>query len=56
MYDSNREALQTADISSEEAVARIWRDAIDEARSESVDRERRAVRSRKLPFGFSASR
>ena len=56
MYDNNREARQTADISSDEAVARIWRDAYDEARQESVDRERRAVRSRKLPFGFTAGR
>lgn len=56
MYDNDREARQTADISSDEAVARIWRDAYDEVRQERVDRERRAVRTRKLPFGFASGR
>lgn len=56
MHDNSREALQTADISSAEAVARIWRDAYEEVRQERVDRERRAVRTRKLPFGFTAGR
>lgn len=56
MYDNTSEAPRAADISSAEAVARIWHDAAEEVRGESLDRERRAVRSRRLPFGFSASK
>lgn len=56
MYESThrngtgREARQNADISSPEAIARIWRDAREQARQESVDRERRAVRGRRVPM------
>lgn len=59
MYDDNttwatsREERQRADITSPEAVERIWQDAREEAREESTDRERRAARGRKIPFGFS---
>jgi hypothetical protein len=52
-HRSGREARQDADISSPEAVARIWRDAREQARQESVDRERRAARGRRVPFGFT---
>lgn len=49
---AGREERQDADISSPAAVERIWRDAREEARQESVDRERRAARGG-VPFGFS---
>lgn len=56
MYEStqpnNREERRDADISSPAAHQRIWRDAREQARQESVDRERRAVRRR---FGFTDS-
>lgn len=50
---ASREERQRADISSPEAVERIWKDARQQAEEESGDRERRAARGRKLPFGFS---
>jgi hypothetical protein len=57
MYESTRpsssgEERRDADISSPAAVQRIWRDAREQARQESVDRERRAARRR---FGFADS-
>lgn len=36
-----------------ETAARIWREAADEACKETMDRERRAARNRKLPFGLT---
>lgn len=51
--ETAREERQRADITSPEAVERIWRDAEEQARQESVDRERRAARSNSVPFGFT---
>jgi len=41
----SREGRQPADISSPAAVERIWREAREEARHDSQDRERRAIRN-----------
>jgi hypothetical protein len=49
-----RVALASPEIASiHEAVHVAWRDAREQARQESVDRERRAVRGRRVPFGIS---
>lgn len=55
MTNSAREAHKR-EAEYAETVSRIWREATDEVRKESVDRERRAVRTRKLPFGFTDKR
>lgn len=43
------------DVSSPEAVTRIWREASEQVRKEEPSRVRRAMRSKKLPFGFAKS-
>ncbi len=50
--DRSTRTSSQCDIQSDEAATRIWREAENEVRKESIDRERRAVRMRKLQFGF----
>ena len=53
MDEGTRDTRQADQAAYAATVTRIWREATEEVRKESVDRERRALRTRKLPFGFS---
>lgn len=43
------------DVSSPEAVTRIWREASEQVRKEESSRVRRALKSKKVSFGFVGS-